>query len=941
MRTTKFRDAEHLAGTPCLKLVPGRAVSRPQPWLKLSLVASTFALLSASTAVLAQQSDDDYVAPPAGATDDIAAPAAAAPAEPAAPAAAAPAAAATAAAPAAVPTQDLGRVEVTGSAIARTDAETAVPVTILQAEEIREQGITSTEQLVAELSSNDTGYGAGRGTGAEITGGASFANLRGIGTDKTLVLLNGRRLANNSLDGGAVDLNSIPFGAIERVEVLRDGASAIYGTDAIGGVINFITKKNLSGGSVDFGYEAPTHSGGGDTGDLSATWGNGDLEDDGFNVMGSISYRSQDDVDYTDRSNIRSVYDPGSGIYSASSFAYPANYYQGDLSGNPLAAEGCEGEGLIDTGGGTCSYDYGRYGQIQQETETTSLYTRAAAKLAEHHTASLSFLWSRNKNTSLSAPSPTSEAPQIQPGTPFYPDDPALDPTQPVDVRWRGIPAGPRVTDSTIDAKRLVLDFTGDVSGFNYDSAVSWNRSDTDLNYRSGYLSDDDLEDAFNNGLIDPFSTDPLTDAGLQALADAEASGLVWSAQNDVYAWDGKISREIGDWFGAGASAFALGADYRHERLQLETDPDVAARATSGGLSPDASVDEDRDVKGVYGELNVPIVEGLEVTAAVRYDDYSDVGDTTNPKISFRWQPVRQLLVRGAYSEGFRAPSLYELYDPAQLTYSPSGLSDPVLCPGGTPANGGVATRDCNTQFQEQQGGNEDLEPEEAKNWTLGFVYQPFQSFSAGLDFWWVEIESEVATPTSAYVIDNNPASIVRNDDGSIDYIPVQNQNLGKTKTNGVDVSANYRLPTTYGMFTLGYTGTYVDRYDFQESPDGDYVSNVGHYRSGYGNIFRWKHKLTFNWSKGHWGAGVVNHYMSGYDDYEPETHAEVGSYTTWDVLGAYTFTAGPRVTLGVKNLFDRDPPFSNQPEVGQSGYDARYADALGRTIYARFNYTF
>ncbi|WP_110686158.1 TonB-dependent receptor [Salinicola aestuarinus] len=832
-------------------------------------------------------------------------------------------------------------MEVTGSAIARTDAETAVPVTIIEAEEIRQQGITSTAQLVSQIAANDTSSGPGLSTGTAITGGASFANLRGIGTDKTLVLLNGRRLANNSLDGGAVDLNTIPFGAIERVEVLRDGASAIYGTDAIGGVINFITKKSLTGGNVEFGYETPTRSGGGDSGDISATWGNGDLETDGFNVMGSMSYRKKSHLDYTDRGDIREVYAPGKGIFGVSSFAYPGNYYQGSVAGNPLAGSGCDSEGIVDTGEGTCSYDYGRYGQVQQESENTSLYTRASAKLAENHTVGLSYLWSRNKNISLGAPSPTSTSPVLQPDSLFYPDDPALDPTQPVSVRWRGIPAGARETYNTIDASRLVLDFTGDFSGFNYATAASWNESDTDINYRGGYLNDSDLEEAFNNGIIDPFSTDPLTDAGRQALQDAEAHGSVWHAKTDVYAWDGKLSREIGDWFGAGSSAMAVGADYRHERLSLETDPDIASRATSGGLSPDASVSEDRDVKGIYTELNVPVVEGLEVTAAVRYDDYSDVGDTTNPKVSFRWQPIRELLVRGAYSEGFRAPSLYELYDPNAQTYSPGGLNDPLLCPGGSPAPGGVESRDCSTQFLVEQGGNADLEPEEAKNWTLGFVFQPVDSFSAGLDFWWIEIENEVAAPTASYVIDNAPGSIERKDDDTIDYIPTYNKNLGSTKTNGVDISANYRLPTRYGLFSVGYTGTYVDRYDFQESPDGSYVSNVGHYRSGYGTIFRFKHKVTFNWNKGHWGAGVVNHYMSDYDDYDTSTNEKVGSYTTWDALGAYTFTAGPTVTLGVRNLFDRDPPFSNQPEVGQLGYDARYADALGRSIYARFNYNF
>ncbi|WP_106479000.1 TonB-dependent receptor [Phytohalomonas tamaricis] len=933
------------------------APTRRPDWRKASFAPTCLLMLTFAPLANAQSSaDDDYIAPAAQSSDDIApaaeeiAPAGgiAAPAEPAA--AASPADAVVASPAPDSPTINLKRVEVTGSAIARTDAETAVPVTIIQADELKQQGITSTEELVSQLTSNDTSAGPGLGTGSAITGGASFANMRGIGSNKTLVLLNGRRLANNALNGGAVDLNMIPFGAIERVEVLRDGASAIYGTDAIGGVINFITKKDLDGGDIEFGYETPTHSGGGDNGDISATWGKGNLEEDGFNFMGSLTYRKQNDLDATDRKSITEAYDPANGVNSTSSFSYPANYYQGSLASNPLASSGCDSEGLIDTGNGTCSYNYVRNGQVVQETEKTSLYTRASVKLAEDHTASLSYMWARSKNIAVSAPSPTSAYPQIQPGTPFFPgngivpDTVGIDPTQPVTVRWRGLPAGNRVTYNTNDSKRLVLDFTGDFSGFNYDTAVSYNQSTTDIDYRSGYLDDSVLEDAFNSGLINPFSTDPLTEEGLAALEAAEVTGTVWKAEGQVYAWDGKLSREIGDWFGAGSSAIAVGAEARHERLTLDTDADIAARATSGGLSPDAAVSADRDVKGVYSEINVPIIEGLEVTGAVRYDDYSDVGDTTNPKISFRYQPIRQFLVRGSYSEGFRAPTLYELYDPAAQTYSPGGLSDPVLCPGGTPANGGVASRDCNTQFLSENSGNEDLEPEEAKNWTLGFVFQPMDNFSAGLDFWWIEIDNMISALPESYILDHADQYadyIVRADDGSIDYIRSPNTNIGKTKTNGVDVSANYRLPTSIGLFSLGFTGTYVDRYDYQQTPDASYTSNVGHYREGQGVIFRWKHRVTMSWADGPWAAGLVNHYQSGYDDYDTETHSEVASYTTWDVLGSYQFLKGPRITLGMKNMFDRDPPFSNQAEVGQSGYDARYADALGRTIYARLNYTF
>lgn len=202
-------------------------------------------------------------------------------------------------------TTQLQRVEVTGSAIRRVDAETAVPITILRADDLKKQGVTTTQEMVQRITGSQSINNSAGSIGSG-TGGASYADMRGIGANKTLVLLNGRRLANNALSGvpsgSAVDLNMIPFAAIDRVEVLRDGASALYGTDAIGGVINFITKKSLTDGSLTLGGETPTASGGGATKDMSASWGFGDLEEDRFNVMGVFNYNKQQNTDANDRS---------------------------------------------------------------------------------------------------------------------------------------------------------------------------------------------------------------------------------------------------------------------------------------------------------------------------------------------------------------------------------------------------------------------------------------------------------------------------------------------------------------------------------------------------------------------------------------------------------------------------------------------------------------
>ncbi|WP_162985368.1 TonB-dependent receptor plug domain-containing protein, partial [Pseudomonas aeruginosa] len=327
------------------------------------------------------------------------------------------AAAAEGQAPVDPPTVQLQRIEVTGSAIRRVDAETAVPISVLRAEELRQQGVTSTEELIGRLSGNQGVYNSSRSVGS-ATGGASFADLRGIGANKTLVLLNGRRLANNAIDGSAVDLNTIPFAAIDRVEVLRDGASALYGTDAIGGVINFITRKSLNEGRVDSGYASPTQDGGGNQRNVSASWGFGELEEDRFNVFAVANYDKQERLGAKDRGYTYN-YQPGRGLDYSSGTAFPGNWSQGANASNPLAAGGCKGADLIPRNG-ICRQSLWRYLDLVPETEKTSVFSRATGKLADEHNVSLEYFWSRNDNATQVGPG-TLTGLQIDPGTAFYP----------------------------------------------------------------------------------------------------------------------------------------------------------------------------------------------------------------------------------------------------------------------------------------------------------------------------------------------------------------------------------------------------------------------------------------------------------------------------------------------------------------------------------------
>ena len=355
-----------------------------------------------------------------------------------------------------------------------------------------------------------------------------------------------------------------------------------------------------------------------------------------------------------------------------------------------------------------------------------------------------------------------------------------------------------------------------------------------------------------------------------------------------------------------------------------------------------------------FSELNVPVLKELEVTAAVRYDNYSDFGSTVNPKLGFRYEPVPQLLFRGSLSTGFRAPSLYDL-NAAQAYTGTGTYNDPVRCPGGVPAPGVSGATACQVQFQALQGGNTNLEAEKSKNGTFGLVFEPTRDLTLGMDYFWIKVDKQVgAIPVSTIIGD--PATFgqyyFRLPDGSLStdgsacedpatcgYIDTRNQNLGNTKTSGLDLNASYRLRTaSAGMFTFSTNSTYLIKYVYQDYIGGPYNNNVNTFVGPY-PTFRWQSNANILWSSGPYSAGAAAHFKSGYVDQDPVNR--VPSYTTFDVFGSWTVASALQLTLGVKNVFDRDPPYSNQGEVFQANYDPRFTDPTGRAYYARLTYSF
>ncbi len=871
--------------------------------------------------------------------------------------------------------QEAQRIEITGSAIKRVDAETAVPITILKMQDLKAQGITSVEQIMSSLSTVQMTQSSSQQVGAG-TGGASFADLRGIGASKTLVLLNSRRIANNAIDGSAPDLNMIPFAAIERIEVLRDGASSLYGTDAIGGVINFITRKDFQGGAITVGMDIPQESGG-KSKQANIGYGFGDLGKQGFNVFGFLDINQTQPIGGQERPfNARF---PG----GLSPTPFPANYFQdGSVTANPSAPDCTNPTYLTPSGDGTsCLIKTSEFVDYTAKTDRTSGMLRGTLALGSNHNLTVEWFGTRNKATTRIAPVPygTLWMNPLRPDgspNPYFPGNPgAIDMDVPYDpafvqanmtprpgvvlqpgfitVKWRAFAGGQRTNISTNDQQRVLAQVDGVLGAWDYQAGVSYNENKIKETV-VGYSDGNQITLGMLNGVINPFGAQDA--AGDAAISAALLGGNLQNHKGKVGTVDAKGSRELGDWFGAGRkSALAAGVEFRREDFLSTANPPVAALlVASTGVDPESRAEGNRNVSAGFAELNVPITKALEVSAALRYDKYSDFGNTTNPKFTVRFQPSKSVLLRSSYSTGFRAPSLYELN--AAQSYTNTGtVSDPVNCPDGTTAIPGKSTAlNCNVQFQRLTGGNTDLKPEESKNLTFGLIFEPTDNLSIGADLWWIRLKNTIAALSETTVLGDAVTFgqyINRNSTGdlSIDgfscpgsdcgFLDLRQQNLGGTNTNGVDLSVTYRQGlASSGRLTLGLNSTYVAKYEYQDFVGGPWNQNVGVY-VGVAPIFRWQHAASAIWNVGNWTFGGVIKNKSGYIDQDPSN--KVSPYTTADAYVNWAATKGLSLTLGVRNLTDRDPPYSNQGEVFQANYDPRFADPTGRTFYFRAGYQF
>jgi iron complex outermembrane recepter protein len=909
-------------------------------------------------------------------------------------------------APATAATTDDSQIQeviVTGTMIKRANAETAEAVTIIKADALKDQGIVNVEQALGTLTSNTPAINMASAVGS-FSGGGSYASLRDLGSERTLVLLDGQRLSPNAFNGNAVDLSGIPFSAIDQVEVLREGASALYGSDAIAGVINFITKKNYQGAEVQANFDRPQETGGG-SGEADFTLGHGDLKSDGYNILVTASYSKQQELQATQRAFSAEGFDPALGIINTN---FPGNWpgiFQ-DVNGTQwqYGYPTCAGNPQLTTYFGDCSYRYSAATDLLPENHEMSGMVALTKALPANNTVQLQYFYTQSELNGYSGPSFYSFP--LDPDSPYFPTasspltcdthggschtaTPSLaatgvvngNPTVPMAI-WSD-PNDNRYTGNVNVEQRVLLTFSGSNAGWDYATDINYSKNSNDNRTTGGWPNE------FTTGvpgigalapggvlsdLINPFG--PQSAAGQALINSSYVNGVYELGTDTRWSFDGHASHELGDAFNAGSPAtVAFGFTVNGERFVNATTPLNSLLVASNGLT-DFSIEGTRTVQAAFIELDVPILKSLDLDVSDRQDRYSDFGTTNNPKVSVRYQPTSFLTFRGTASTGFRAPTLYSLYEPPTLSAASSGTmgqGNPFCQPGSYNAEWTPVA--CNSQGIGLYGGNRNLTPETSQNFDLGVVVSPIQDLGITLDYYRILLKNTIST-VPAQAIYANPTAfsnfIVPNSSGTLPgtideatvcvpytaptcgYVLETFTNTGRITTDGIDLSVQYTQHTPVGTFREDLEGTAITQYLLQQYSGGAPQNLAGWYNnvptSGGTPLnvaYRWEHNVRVDWTSPEkmWGAGLSNRLYSRYVDQfliGPDTNMNhiVGTYSLVDGYVSVKPVEKLTVLFGIKNILDRNPPYTNAPQNNfAAGYNALTVDPLMRNFYINLKY--
>jgi len=937
-------------------------------------------------------------------------------------------------APAARPAET---VVVTGSRIRRQTFDSSVPLQIITSEDLKRDSVSSPEQLVTNL--NVVGNGVDNlASQADVAGpdqrgnnGSSSVNLRGQGSNSTLTLLNGRRLATHGLSsGGAVDVNQIPLSAVQRTEILLDGASAIYGTDAIGGVINFILREDVQGLNLQ-AFTDIAEQGGGSIYRLGAVGGYGDLATQGFNIMGAVGWR-QNEVLYSNERDYIKTHDPARGlsvdtrgtpfgtIFAANGTLFTtATGSRPRVPGtsvvaeaiNPLRLPGNLGCAAIDgqlnydellwnspSSALACAYDTGRATVIAQPQESWNYIARGVMKRGNHKFA-LEYVGSSATSarrfseiqlfpgtvgtvTDFAYPRNTLTAAvydrifnQLVAGLPDFAARAAANPAirgLPIAYRWRCVECGLREIDTETSTGRALLTAEGPLpwDGWTYDSGVSFGFSDATSTLGGGYYYRNTdavagiigLRDVMKTGQVNPFLLPGESQSadGLRAIQSASARGVeLATGRAEVKTFDFSVTGPLFK-LPTGDVGAAFGVDVRQETYAYIGG---TAKGFIEGAPFDtkpALSDVSRDIWAVYGELLVPVLENLELSLALRHDDYSGFGGTTNPKVTVKYRPIEPLMFRASYNTGFRVPTFGQLFDPAsESPYLGSSIADPKSC--ANPLSPSLSITGCApvTGLIQINGGKTDLGPEESEGYSFGLVFQPVNNFSASLDYWKIERSNTIQLFSFTQLVQNYALfedRFLRNAAGQWVALDQRRVNSGGSITEGLELTLRGNGEVFGGKWTAGLDGSYLLNKKERPLPTTQFGSSLVGVFSFYGDLgLEWKHTLFGTFRKGDWTGSLSQIYRAGYTNQvlpgvanglvnPPNDVANVKPYITYNASVTYTGFKNIGITAGVRNLFNEEAPFAisyNSGSGSGANWEPRVADARGRAFTLTLDYNF
>jgi iron complex outermembrane recepter protein len=926
----------------------------------------------------------------------------------------------------------LDTISVTGSRIKQTNAVTAQPVYVMDRAKIEETGVASVGELLQQLtasgkalnakfnSSGNFGYPA---DGGGIGAGSAQVDLRNLGSQRVLVLVDGIRWVNESSASGvsgSADLNTIPLAIVERVEVLEDGASAIYGSDAIAGVVNIITRRNFQGAEVHTYYGQ--YSRGGDTKEASFTFGTGG---DGWTAVLGASYYDQERISSADWGQSSGCV-PGAGLGACSSGTPQGRFVFTDptlVDGNgdplfynitlnpgtttPVFVRGNPNGGTFNAFDGSDRFNYAPFNLLLTPSERRSLFASINIDLSDNTRLHFKGLFNNRQSANQAAPEPIFVGPgagtggiadtiSIPANHPFNPFGFALDANSNfVFVGRRPLEVGPRLFEQNVDTWYFNVGLDGllDLGGrsFGWDANYIHSRNSATQRFTNGY----------NVARIRTALGDPAVCAATPGCVPLDLFGgqgrpftramIDWiiTDQRDASTQELDVfsANLTGDLFAIGDRTAGFAAGVEHRRYKGDFDPDPLRQTGESQDSFAAPISASSDVTEVYGEFNFPVLATLDLTAALRWSDYSTFGSATTGKVGLRFQPIEDLVLRATYSQGFRAPNLGELYgltqfgatlvDPCGPTGSPvvdrtNGVSaglEAACVAQGVPNN----FEQANTQITTFTGGNPNLEPEESDSWTVGAVYSPSwaedQGWSRRLDFelgyYDHEIEGAVqardiqALLNACIAAGGTDATLcspfTRQTNGNLN--PPSNflQNFGTIETSGADLKVNWLSPEWgFGNLSASLQTTWINEYRAVDD-DGVVASRRVGVETSDSAIPEWQTNLQLGWNKGNLGFSYGLRYIDAVVEdcnaavvndapgcLNPSQTNELGATTYHDMQFAWknAFALdGLKLSVGANNVFGKEPPVCVSCSL--NGYDAGTYDLPGAFWYVSADYRF